>query len=35
VETINAEENRPMLDVNDSIGFAATCFSARWRKSIA
>ena len=34
VETINAEENRPMLDVNDSIGFAAMCFSARWRKSI-
>jgi GNAT superfamily N-acetyltransferase len=35
VETINAEENRPMLDVNDSIGFAATCFSARWRKNLA
>jgi GNAT superfamily N-acetyltransferase len=35
VEAVNAEENRPMLDVNESIGFAATCFSARWRKSIA
>lgn len=35
VETVNAEENRPMLDVNDSIGFAASCFSARWRKNIA
>lgn len=34
VETINAEENRPMLDVNDAIGFAATCFSARWRKHL-
>jgi len=35
VETVNAEENRPMLDVNDSIGFAAASFSARWRKSLA
>ncbi|WP_374009281.1 GNAT family N-acetyltransferase [Leifsonia sp. LS-T14] len=34
VETINAEENRPMLEVNDAIGFAATAFSARWRKVI-
>ena len=34
VETVNAEENRPMLAVNDSIGFAASCFSARWRKDI-
>lgn len=35
VETINAEENRPMLEVNDAIGFAATAFSARWRKEIS
>jgi GNAT superfamily N-acetyltransferase len=35
VETVNAEENRPMLEVNESIGFATTCFSARWRKNIA
>lgn len=34
VETVNAEENRPMLDVNDSIGFAAASFSARWRKAL-
>jgi GNAT superfamily N-acetyltransferase len=34
VETINAEENRPMLEVNETIGFAATCFSARWRKDL-
>lgn len=34
VETVNAEENRPMLEVNDAIGFAAACFSARWRKRI-
>ena len=34
VETVNAEENRPMLDMNDSIGFATTCFSARWRKEM-
>lgn len=35
VETINAEENRPMLDVNDSLGFVASSFSARWRKDIS
>ncbi|CAM5389648.1 N-acetyltransferase family protein [Leifsonia shinshuensis] len=34
VETVNAEENRPMLDVNDAIGFAPASFSARWRKRI-
>jgi GNAT superfamily N-acetyltransferase len=34
VETVNAEENRPMLDVNDSLGFAPASFSARWRKNI-
>lgn len=34
VETVNAEENLPMLEVNASIGFTPTCFSARWRKVI-
>lgn len=34
VETVNAEDNRPMLDINESIGFAAVAFSARWRKDI-
>lgn len=34
VETINAEENRPMLEVNERIGFTATCFSARWRADL-
>lgn len=34
VETINAEENRPMLAINEAIGFVASCFSARWRKEI-
>ena len=35
VETVNAEENLPMLEVNDALGFAAASFSARWRKSLA
>ncbi|MFE4949316.1 GNAT family N-acetyltransferase [Leifsonia sp. NPDC056665] len=34
VETVNAEENVPMLEVNDAIGFAASAFSARWRKRL-
>ncbi|MEY9952340.1 N-acetyltransferase family protein [Leifsonia sp. EB34] len=34
VETVNAEENRPMLEVNDAIGFVASSYSARWRKRI-
>ncbi|WP_285114014.1 GNAT family N-acetyltransferase [Leifsonia sp. fls2-241-R2A-40a] len=34
VETVNAEENRPMLDVNESIGFTAVAYVAGWRKDI-
>ena len=34
VETMNAEENRHMLDVNDALGFETDSYSARWKKNI-
>ncbi|MFF1571309.1 GNAT family N-acetyltransferase [Leifsonia sp. NPDC058292] len=35
VETVNAEDNRYMLDVNEAVGFAPLCYSARWKKKLA
>jgi GNAT superfamily N-acetyltransferase len=34
IETDNAEENRPMLDVNEAIGFRAIGYSGMWKKTL-
>lgn len=34
VETMNAEDNRHMLDVNEAVGFRPLAYSARWKKTI-